>query len=56
MFLPFFVSPYKEILEPICEVCSACLIVLDKLCEVFECYVIIDFKSAMFGFSKVSGW
>ena len=34
---------------------SACLIVLDNLCEVFGCSVIIDFILTLFGFSKVCG-
>ena len=48
----FFVSLYKELLEP---TVLACLIVLDNLCEVFGCSVITDFISTMFGFSKVFG-
>ena len=49
---PFFVSLYKELLEPTWEIFSACLIVLNNLCEVFECSVITDFISTMFGFLK----
>ena len=49
----FFVSLYKELLEP---TFSACLIVLDNLYEAFGCTVMTDFTSAMFGFSKVFGW
>ena len=51
----FFVSLYKEILEPTWETFSVCLIVLDNLCEVFGCSVITDFTSTMFGFSKAFG-
>ena len=47
-----FVSLYKELLEPSF---SARFIVLDNLFGVFGCSVIIDFISAMFGFSKVFG-
>ena len=54
----FFILPYKELSEflpaPLTwETFSACLIVLDNLCEVFGCTVITDFMSAMSGFSKV---
>ena len=48
----FFVSLYKELLE---STFSACLIVLDNLCEVFGCSVNVNFISTMFGFSKVFG-
>ena len=47
MFFTFFVSLYKELLG---LTFSACLTVLDNLCEVFECPVIIEFISTMFGF------
>ena len=43
----FFVSLYKELLEP---TFTACLIVLDNLSECFGCFVIIDFISTMLGF------
>ena len=43
----FFVSLYKELLEP---TFTACLIVLDNLSECFGCFVIIDFISTMFRF------
>ena len=52
-FSPFFVSLYKELLEP---TSSACLIVLDDLCEYFGCSVTIDFISTKFGFSNVFDW
>ena len=51
----FFVSIYKELLEP---TFSGCLTVLDNLCEAFGCSVIIDlidFISTNFGFSKSFG-
>ena len=52
-----FVSLYKVLLgvlqEPIWQTLSACLIVLDNLCEVFGCSIIIE--STMFGFSNVFG-
>ena len=45
----FFVSLYKELLEP---TFSVCLIVLDNLYEVLGSSVITDFISTMFRFSK----
>ena len=52
-FFTFFISLYKEVLEPTWETFAACLIVLDNLWEVFGCSIINDFISTMFGFSKV---
>ena len=46
-FFTFFVSLYKEVLEPTWETFLACLIVLDNLSEVYGCSVIIDFISTM---------
>ena len=46
--LTFFVSLYKELLEPT-------FLVLDNLREVCRCLVITDFISTMFGFSNVFG-
>ena len=51
----FFVSLYKELLEPTQETFLVCLIVLDHLSEVFGCTVIVDFISAMFRFPKFFG-
>ena len=49
----FFVSLYKELLEP---TFSACLIALDNFCEVFGCSVIAVFISTMSRVWKVLGW
>ena len=51
-FHVFFVSLYKELLEP---TFSACVIVFDNLCEVFGYSVTTDFISTGFEFSKVFG-
>ena len=48
-FFTFFVSLYKQLLEPSF---SACLIALDNLCKDFGYSVITDFISTMFEFSK----
>ena len=52
-FSHFFVSLYKELLEP---TFSAHLIILDNLCGVSGCSVMTCFISTMLGFSKVFGW
>ena len=46
-FTVFFVSLCQELLE---STFSPFLIVLDDLCEVFECSIIFDFILAKFGF------
>ena len=46
-FTVFFVSLCQELLE---STFSPFLIVLDDLCEVFECTIIFDFILAKFGF------
>ena len=56
-FSLFFFSLYRGLLglfpEPIWEIFSAGLIVLEKLQEVFGCSIITDFMSTMFRFSTV---
>ena len=53
----FLVSLHKKLVEllpqPARETFSACLIVLNNLCEVFGCSVIADVISTMSGLSKV---
>ena len=51
----FFVSIYKELLEPTWETFSVSLIVWNILCEVFGCSIIADLVGTIFGFSKVFG-
>ena len=52
-FSLFCVSLYKKLLEP---TFSACLTVLNNICDVSGCSVIIDFISTIDGFWKGLGW
>ena len=51
----FFASIYRGVLELLPEstwrTFSACLIVLDNLCEIFRCSMVTDYLSTVFGFS-----
>ena len=49
----FSVSLYKELLEPTLSLFP--YFVLDNLWKIFQCSVITDFISTMFGFSKGFG-
>ena len=46
----YFLSVYKELLEPISENFEACLMVMNNLWEVFGCSVITDFCQQPLGY------
>ena len=55
-YFHFFVYLYKELLESVWEMFSACLKVLYNLFDVFGCSIIFDFISPMLGFWLLSNY